>query len=138
MRTWIVPSNPKRFRLIDLLKHRDTIYWMQHVNFEPGDMVFIYSAAPYSRIMFEMEVVEVNLPYGKYADQVEQSKYWVNPSDYEVAKKHNRCCKFKFIRSFDSTSLRLANLKVHGLKAAPQGSMSNLPKLLLDYILSQP
>lgn len=134
MRTWIVPSNPKRFRLIDFLKNHDSVYWVQHVNFEIGDDLFIYSSAPYSKIMFEMEVVEVDLPYGNY---IKDAEYWVHPSDFELGKKNNRYCKFKFIRSINSTSLHLNNLIEHGLKAAPQIPQANFPKLLLDFILSQ-
>ena len=134
MRTWIVPSNPNRFRLIDFLKDHDSIYWVQHVNFVPGDTLFIYSSAPYSRIMFEMEVEAVNLPFGDY---IKDAAYWVNPLDFEAGKVHNRYCKFKFIRSINSTSLCLNNLIEHGLKAAPQSPQANFPKLLLDFILSQ-
>lgn len=136
MRTWIVPSNPKRFRLIDLLKDHDSVYWIQHVNFEPGDTLFIYSAAPYSRIMFEMEVEEVNLPFGDYI--IKQSQYWEQPSGHEAGKKHNRYSKFKLVRRFNSPYLHLDNLMGKGLKAAPQNAMANLSKPLLDYILSQP
>ena len=134
MRTWIVPSNPNRFRLIDFLKDHDSVYWVQHVNFEPGDPLFIYSSAPYSRIMFEMEVEEVNLPYGDY---IKDSAYWVNPTDFEIGKKNNRYCKFKLVRKINSSSLNLNNLIEKGLKAAPQSPQANFPKSLLDYILSQ-
>lgn len=134
MRTWIVPSNPKRFRLIDCLKHSDSVYWVQHVNFDIGDTLFIYTSAPYSKIMFEMEVVEVDLPYGDY---IKDAEYWVNPSDFEAGKRNNRYCKFKFIRRIESASLHLYDLYKHGLKAAPQTPQANIPKSLLDYIESQ-
>lgn len=134
MRTWIVPSNPKRFRLIDLLKDRDAVYWVQHVNFEPGDVLFIYSSAPYSRIMFEMEVEALDLPYGDY---IKDSQYWVHPQDFEMGKKHNRYSRFKLIREFESTALHLKNLIEKGLKAAPQTPQANFPQSLMDYILSQ-
>ena len=134
MRTWIVPSNPRRFRLIDFIKDHDSVFWVQHVNFEPGDTLFIYSSAPYSRIMFEMEVEDVNLPYGDY---IKDSAYWVRPGDFEAGKAHNRYCKFKLVRKFNSTSLHLHNLIENRLKAAPQTPQANFPKSLLDYILSK-
>lgn len=134
MRAWIVPSNPKRFRLIDLLKVRDTVYWIQYVNFEPGDTLFIYCAAPYSRIMFEMVVEDVNLPYDDY---IKDSAYWVRPCDFEAGKAHGRYCKFKLVRRYNSTSLHLHNLIEKGLKAAPQTPQANCPKSLLNYVLSQ-
>ena len=134
MRTWIVPSNPKRFRLMDCLKINDCVYWVQHVNFKIGDTLFIYTSAPYSKIMFEMEVVEVDLPYGYY---IKDEEYWVHPSDFEAGKRNNRYCKFKFVRRIESASLHLYDLYEHGLKAAPQTPQANIPKSLLDYIESQ-
>ena len=133
MRTWIVPSNPNRYRLIDFLIDHNSVYWVQYVNFEPGDPLFIYSSAPYSRIMFEMEVEAVNLPYGDY---IKDFAYWVKPADFEVGKKHNRYCKFKLVRRIESPSLHLYDLYEHGLKAAPQSPQANNPKSLLDYIES--
>ena len=133
MRTWIVPSNPNRFRLIDFLNNHNSVYWVQHVNFEPGDCLFIYTSAPYSRIMFEMEVEEVDLPYGDYINDAE---YWVHPHDFEDGKKNNRYCRFKLIRRIESASLHLDNLIEKGLKAAPQSPQARFPLSLLDYINS--
>ena len=134
MRTWIVPSNPHRFRLIDFLKDHDSVFWVQHVNFEPGDILYIYSSAPYSRIMFEMEVESVNLPYGDY---IEDADYWVDLQDFESGRRNNRYAQFRLIRRFKSVSLNLDSLMARGLKAAPQSPQANFSRTLLEYIQSQ-
>ena len=59
---WIVPANPKYY---DLTKHFHvgrTNTWKQSVRASLGDIVYIYTAAPYSAILYKTEVVETDIP----------------------------------------------------------------------------
>jgi len=134
MRTWIVPSNPAKFRLLDYLKTHDSVFWVQHVNFEPGDIIFIYVSAPYSSLMLKMVVEQTDMPY---SSNINDSWYWINAIDFERGRENNRYCKFKLIRFLDSNKLSLDSLISNGLKAAPQSPQANIDERLLSFIAQQ-
>ena len=63
---WIVPANPNYFDLYAYLRMNSIRDWSQPVNAKPGDIVYIYSAAPDSAIVFKTIVVESDLPNPYY------------------------------------------------------------------------
>lgn len=131
MKYWLVISNNKFFRLDDYLEERTSVTWRQTNNFEIGDKVFVYSAAPKCCISYEADVVAVNLSAEHHEDEAD---YWVNPSDYLNAVRGNRFCEFNVVRRFEYGSFPLRSLKMHGL-GTTQGN-SVLKGELLDFILS--
>ena len=131
MNYWLVVPNNKFFRLDDYLKERTSVTWRQTNNFEVGDKVFIYTAAPKSCISYEAEVIAVNLTSEHYADE---AAYWINASDYLAAVRANRFCEFNVVRRFEQESLPLRSLKMHGLATA-QGNIV-LKGELLKFIIS--
>ena len=56
MNYWIIPANPKRYRLADVVRELPFVDWRQHNNFEVGDIVYIYNLRPDSQILYKMEV----------------------------------------------------------------------------------
>ena len=60
---WLVPANPKYFDIINAFNNTDTIMWKQSNNILKDDTVYIYVAAPYSRIMYKCMAIEVDIPY---------------------------------------------------------------------------
>ena len=60
---WIVPANPKYFDIVGAFEKDDIIIWKQSSNIRPGDIVYMYVAAPYSAILYKCEAVETDIPY---------------------------------------------------------------------------
>ena len=130
MNYWIIPANPNRYRLAEVLRDINTVDWRQHNNFEVGDIVFIYNSRPDSQILYRMEVIAVNLT----ADEIAiDRQYWVNPSEYDTSMLHNRFFRMIPLAENETSLLKLADLLEHGLKGTPQGALK-VKEPLLSYI----
>ena len=64
---WLIPANPKYYDVINCFNDTDEIMWKQSNNIHMDDIVYLYVAEPYSRIMYKCQVTEVNIPY-EYKD----------------------------------------------------------------------
>ena len=71
---WIVPANPKYYDIVNAFNETDTIIWKQSSNIHVGDIVYLYVAEPYSKIMYKCIVTEVDIPY-EYKDKFVSMKY---------------------------------------------------------------
>ena len=60
---WIIPANPKYYDIVNCFNTTDEIIWKQSSNIHINDIVYLYVAAPYSKIMYKCKAVEVNIPY---------------------------------------------------------------------------
>lgn len=132
MNYWIIPANPKRYRLADVLRDMKSVDWRQHNNFEVGDIVFIYNSRPDSQILYKMEVVAVNLTADK---TVADRQYWVNASEFDTSIMHNRFFRMIPLAENITDNLKLGDLLEHGLKGVPQGALK-VRESLLSYIHS--
>ena len=65
---WIVPANPKYYDIVNEFKHNDEIIWKQSSNIEVDDIIYIYVAEPYSKVLYKCKATEVNIPYS-YQDK---------------------------------------------------------------------
>ena len=130
MNYWIIPANPNRYRLAEVLRDMSTVDWRQHNNFEVGDIVFIYNSRPDSQILYRMEVIAVNLTADETAID---RQYWVNPSEYDTSMLHNRFFRMIPLAENETSLLKLADLLEHGLKGTPQGALK-VKEPLLSYI----
>ena len=132
MNYWIIPANPNRYRLAEVLRDMQSVDWRQHNNFEVGDLVFIYNSRPDSQILYKMEVIAVNLT----ADQtVADRQYWVNPSEFDSSILHNRFFRMIPLAENEGEKLTLDDLLEHGLKGVPQGALK-VREPLLSYMFS--
>ena len=131
MKYWIIPANPTIYNLEDALKELPNIDWRQHNNFEIGDVVYIYCSKPISKILYKMEVIEVDITR-EYI--IEDKRYWSQPSEYENSIKNNRFIRLKFIAENKTDKLTLSDLYNNGLKGAPRGALM-VREPLLGYIL---
>lgn len=131
MKYWLIPSRNEYFRLDDYFIDRVEVDWHQHNNFEVGDLVFIYSAAPTSCVKYLTQVVRVDIPQ---AEAIADDEYWGN--DHREA--WNRYCRLKLIAVAPSVggALSYKSLAAHGLKTTMQGAIT-LHGDLLDYILRE-
>lgn len=132
MNYWIIPANPKRYRLADVLHVHDIVDWRQHNNFEIGDIVFIYNSRPDSQILYKMEVTAVNLPA---EDTIVDRQYWIKPSEFETSLLHNRFFRMVLLAENETNKLTINDLLEHGLNGVPQGALK-VKEPLLSHICS--
>ena len=65
---WIVPANPKYYDIINCFSNTEEIIWKQSSDIHVNDIVYLYVADPYSKIMYKCKAIEVNIPY-EYKDK---------------------------------------------------------------------
>lgn len=68
MNYWIVPWNKNNYNLDAAIGSFGYVDWRQFFNFEIGDVVFIYCTLPCGRLVYELEVEKVNIPYNEISD----------------------------------------------------------------------
>jgi hypothetical protein len=132
MTYWIIPFNPNYFRLADCLREQGYVEWTQRYKYAIGDIVYIYSAKPDSRILYKMEVTAINLSSEECSDD---TQYLTTPFKAEPNK--NIPLGFRMIPLAENTTekLTLEDLLEHGLKWVPQGGLK-VREPLLNYMLS--
>ena len=130
MTYWIIPFNPNYFRLADCLREQGYVEWTQRYKYQIGDIVFIYSSKPDSKLLYKMEVTATNLSASECADD---RKYLLNPSELDA--NADIPLGFRMIPLAENTSdkLTLNDLLEHGLKWVPQGGLK-VKEPLLSYI----
>ncbi len=98
---WIVPANPKYFDLEAAFKKNSEIIWKQSSNIIPGDIAYMYLAAPYSAIIYKCEVTKVNIPY-----------------DYKDKNiKINKVMKIKLLKKYNNKFMTFKELNKYGITA---------------------
>ena len=102
---WIVPANPNYFDLYSYLRMNSIRDWSQPVNAKPGDIVYIYSAAPDSAIVFKTIVVESDLP---------------NPY-YPSSSRRKKSMRLKVVKRYPKELLTMKVLRTFGVRSM-QGS----------------
>lgn len=115
---WLISANHKYFDYSKAFKELPYIDWIQNVNYDIGDKVFIYSSAPISSIEILSEVIEINLDEESIIDQKE---YWLNEEEYEISKKKDKYVRLKLIKEFNDNQITLEQLRLSGLKGNIQG-----------------
>lgn len=98
---WIVPANPKYYDVINYFNNNNEIIWKQSCDIHVNDIVYLYVANPYSKIMYKCKVMEVNIPY-EYKDK-------------NVSIKH--AMKIKLIMNLDNKDYTFEYLNKLGIKA---------------------
>ena len=98
---WIVPANPKYYDIVNCFNETDEIIWKQSSNIHVNDLVYLYVAEPYSKIMYKCKVLEVNIPY-EYKDNNVSMKYVM---------------KLKLLNKLESNNYSFEYLNNLGIKA---------------------
>lgn len=130
MTQWIITANPNRYRLEDVLRELPHVDWRQHNNIQIGDIVYMYCSSPISQIKYKMRVTAINLT----AEQsTADREYWARSSEFDTSLELNKFFRMVLVDKNTSQYLKLDDLLLNGLKAAPQGS---LKEPLLSYIES--
>ena len=80
--SWVIPSNSETYDVLGAFQKFIEIDWQQSVNYQIGDVIYIYCAKPYQRIMFQSEVRRVNIPF---MDTIDDREFWISSSKLEEA-----------------------------------------------------
>ena len=132
MTNWIISANSQMYDHTSSFEHYSFIDWRQgNVNFEIGDIIFIYSTRPTSMIQYKCVVEKVDLFYPNIRDDKD---YWKDENEYQKSI-NGKFMRLKLIDQIYNPKLSLDNLKLNGLSAAPQGPVKVKPQLL-EYINS--
>jgi hypothetical protein len=130
---WLLPANLKTYDHVKAFEENEYIDWRQgRGKFEVGDRVFLYCAKPIMRVEFECIVQKVGM---EFSEVREDQEYWLNEDEYKKSKE-GKFFRLQLVRQLNSPSLSLSNLKLNGLRSAPQGAMRVSDKLA-KYIDSQ-
>lgn len=130
MTNWIISANSQMYDHTSSFEHYSFIDWRQgNVNFEIGDIIFIYSTRPTSMIQYKCVVENVDLFYPNIRDDKD---YWKDENEYQKSI-NGKFMRLKLIDQIYNPKLSLDNLKLNGLSAAPQGPIKIKPQLF-EYI----
>lgn len=100
---WIVPANPKYYDLTKHFRVNRTAEWKQSVKASVGDIVYIYTAAPYSAILYKTEVVETDIPASYHSSHLRIDKLM----KLKVLKKYPpELLTMKVLRTFGVRSMQ--------------------------------
>lgn len=130
MTTWLISANCNIYDHDGAFEKWGYIDWIQHVNYDVGDIVYIYATKQYARIRWVTAVIKTDM---SYADKDEDDRFWVNGNDIAAPDHSSRYARLLLIKSIDDPRLSLDKLRMHGLKNAPQLG-KRLEGELLDYI----
>ena len=98
---WIIPANPKYYDVINAFNDTDEIIWKQSSNIHVNDIIYLYVADPYSKIMYKCKAIEVDIPY-EYKDQNISMSYVM---------------KIKLLKKIENKNYTFAYLNKIGIKA---------------------
>lgn len=85
---WIIANNINYYDAINALKNLKKVNWNQSADFMVGDIIYIYTAKPISRITLKTEVVEIDLKK-RYIDDskyIKNGQYFLNYGNYMTLK----------------------------------------------------
>ncbi len=98
---WIVPANPKYYDVVKAFDENDEILWKQSSKVMVNDIVYLYVASPYSKIMYKCKAIEVDIPY--------------DYKDNNLSIKH--VMKIKLLKKMDKNNYTFEYLNSLGIKS---------------------
>lgn len=118
MKHWLYPANPKYYEVISAFTEEPKTGWPMSSKVEVGDIVYIYSGAPFKQVVFKCKVVEIDVPVEEVMGQAE--KY----AKVSGKKPKKRFMLLETIKEFDQSSdspLSFSWLRQNGLKGSIMG-----------------
>ena len=110
MKEWILPCNPKMYRIGDALREQKIIDWRKTRNLksvQDGDVVYIYLSAPFSQIAYKGAVLKAEKPENTLDDSV----YTIPPGNATPGP----CMEIAVFRVYEYGGLDINTLKANGL-----------------------
>ena len=115
--SWIIPCNVDKYDVISAFNEFEEIEWHytpQTQKICVGDNVYIYVGKPYSRIMYECNVVKTNIT----SREIDDKKFIRD----EFTFANERCFRIKLIRKIGDLRLSLTALNNNGINGNIQGA----------------
>ncbi|AOZ99156.1 HNH endonuclease [Flavobacterium commune] len=126
MKEWIISANAEMYDHTSSFEHFGYIDWRQGLTkFEIGDIIYIYSTRPTSAIQYKCIIEKINLSKHNIRDD---KNYWKNFEEYQKSI-NGTFMRLRLMDQISNEKLKLENLKLNGLKAAPQGPVKIKPEL---------
>lgn len=98
---WIIPANPKYYDIVNCFNDTDEIIWKQSSDINVDDILYLYVADPYSKIMYKCIATVVDIPYDYKDDNLTIS----------------RVMKIKLLKNLEDKNLTFKYLNELGIKA---------------------
>lgn len=128
---WIISANSNMYNHSSSFEHYGSIDWRQSITkYEVGDTVYIYCTSPIMMLQYKCIVERINLDFSQIRDDKE---YWIDLDEYQKSLG-GKYINLKLVEQISNNQMRLENLKLNGLKAAPQGPIKIKDDNLLKYI----
>ncbi|MBQ1476544.1 MAG: MmcQ/YjbR family DNA-binding protein [Erysipelotrichaceae bacterium] len=99
---WIVPANPKYYDIERHFEERKDVIWKQGSRIQPGDIVYMYIAAPVSAIRYKCLVKKTDIPY-RYKGAVSMKKI-MSMDVLEIYEED--LCPFPVLKRLGITAIR--------------------------------
>ena len=118
---WLLPYNKKYFDLERCFSKYGEVYWHVTSSFsrvKKGDIGYLYSSKPESRICYKFVVLTNQLPYSPEMDREDE----FSNSSRNADDKEKKFVLVKMTVGTKSPAMKLESLLQHGLKGAPMGA----------------
>ena len=133
MTHWLFPANTKFYDVLGAFSKPET-YWPVNTKVSPGDIVYIYLAAPYKQIGFVCDIIEVGLDQDCILESIRP--FFKSKLDQNKQPKAFMKLKTSAVIPIEKeTLLAYKHLKANGLNGMLMGprKLENNP-MLFDYI----
>ena len=127
---WIIPANPKFYDHAGAFEKNGFIDWTQNVNFNIGDIVYIYSTMPEERIAYKAIVEKINLSED---ETVDDSEFVLTDDISKKRSESSRYVRLKLQNSIHDDRLKYGELAKNGLWGRPQRA-AHLSSELSKYV----
>lgn len=129
MATWVFINSTNQFRMADWLEENDFVEYLQKNKVKLGEIVYLYTTAPKSRIEYKMIVEKINIPLDESVDDSDYSL--LNPRP--IRTQQDKFIRLGLLEKVDEPMLGLHELKKHGCTASMQSNFK-VSGHILDYI----
>lgn len=115
---WLISANHNKYDHESAFEKWQFIDWKQgNYSYGLGDIIYIYSTAPYKTIRYKTEIIEID----KTSDDiVDDSMFWKDKEKYKLSLD-GKYMRLKLLDTYYLKSLDLEELMKNGLNGAPQG-----------------
>lgn len=118
MKNWVYPANPKYYDVIGAFTEEEVTAWPMSSKVAIGDVVYIYSGAPFKQILFKCKVNDVELPMETVMDKAEK---YIKVKGKSPKKKFMLLKPLERYPSDVASPLSFSAMREHGLKGSIMG-----------------
>jgi len=127
---WLYPANTRFYDVLGAFARPQT-FWPVNSKVEPGDIIYIYLAAPHQQIAFVCDVAEVGFGLDEIIDDL-RPFFKGDLGDAKPGKTFMKLTRSSTIALQEGSALSYHHLKQNGLNGMLMGprKLENNPQLL--------